>query len=302
MHAEDTGDRRTGNNERRRGIVFSLRPVQIVVGAVVLCLGYAAVFFLGVVLGRGYTPEAGIPELARLMPEASAPISPRIVAPEEEIPTQEDTTSPSVPPGGDEDTTFTQADLDYRERLKTRPQTAASSAQGAGRTGDGAAGRNARSNERKADGINGAQARRAAEAKMPRAAEAKTPKAAEAKAPKAAEAKAPKAAEAKAPKAAEAAAKTAERPPAPPERADAMYRYMYQVASYKDRAPGDDYAKRLRAAGFKASTEQSTGNDAVWFRTMVEFTGRPDDTDALREKLKRHGAPRALLRSKTPVN
>jgi cell division protein FtsN len=268
MHAADTGDRRTENNERRRGIVFSLRPAQIVGGAVMLCFGYAAVFFLGVVLGRGYAPEAGIPELARLMPEASAPISPRVVAPEEEKPAQENTTSSSSLPGEDADTPFTQADLDYRERLKNRPQNA-SSAQGAGRSGDGA-GRNALNNERKTDGGNEARTRKGADAKAPQVAGA--------------------------------TAKTAERPLASPARTGDMYRYVYQVASYKDRASGENFAKRLRAAGFKASMEQSTGNGAAWFRTMVEFTGRPDDTDALREKLKRFGVPRALLRSKTPVN
>ncbi|MDR2123541.1 MAG: SPOR domain-containing protein [Desulfovibrio sp.] len=243
MYDADKNDRRTENGERRREIAFRLRPAQIVGGIVVLGLGYAAVFFLGVVLGRGYAPEAGIPELARLMPEASAPVSPRVVAPEEEKPAQDDAASSPVYPGGDEDTPFTQADLDYRERLKSRQQTPPR-AQGTGRTEDGAE-RSAGSKERKAGGGSAA---------------------------------------------------------ASPVRAGKIYHYVYQVASYKDRASGDNFAKRLRAAGFKARTEQSNGNNVTWFRTIVEFTGRPDDTDALREKLKRSGVPRALLRSKTPAN
>ncbi|MDR2605000.1 MAG: SPOR domain-containing protein [Desulfovibrio sp.] len=267
MNAAEKSDRWTENNEQRREIVFSLRPAQIVGGMVVLCLGYAAVFFLGVVLGRGYAPESGIPELARLMPEASAPVSPRVVAPQEEKSAQEDTASPSAPPpGGNEDTPFTQADLDYRERLKSRPHTA-SSAQGAGRTGDGA-GRSARGNEKKADGGNVARTRDSADVKTPRSAAVKADKS----------------------------------PAAQPARASEVYHYVYQVASYKDRASGDNFAKRLRAAGFKVRTEQSTGSGVTWFRTMVEFTGRPDDTDALREKLKGFGVPRALLKSKTPAN
>ncbi|MDR2669047.1 MAG: SPOR domain-containing protein [Desulfovibrio sp.] len=268
MHAADKHDRRAENSERRREIVFSLRPAQIVGGVVVLCLGYAAVFVLGVVLGRGYAPEAGIPELARLMPEASAPVSPRVVAPEEEKTTQEETTSSPASPGGEEDTPFTRADLDYRERLKNRPQTAPQT-QGAGRSGDGA-GRSARSNERKADGRNAAMTRNSTDVKAPRSASA--------------------------------AAKADKGPAAQPDRAGEMYHYVYQVASYKDRASGDNFAKRLRAAGFKVRTEQSTGSGVTWFRTMVEFTGRPDDTAALRETLKGFGVPRALLRSKTPAN
>ncbi|MDR1685052.1 MAG: SPOR domain-containing protein [Desulfovibrio sp.] len=268
MNAEDKNYRRTENSEHRREIVLSLRPAQIVGGIIVLCLGYAAVFFLGVVLGRGYTPEAGIPKLARLMPEASAPVSPRVVAAEEEKPAQESTVPSSPPPGGDEDTPFTQADLDYRERFKHRQQ-AASQVQGAGRTGNGT-GQSARGNERKVDGRNAAQTRKNADGK--------------------------------APEAAGATAKSGKNPAAPPDRAGEMYHYVYQVASYKDHASGDSFAKRLRAAGFEVRTEQSTGSGVTWFRTMVEFTGRPDDTDALRKKLKRFGVSRALLRSKTPAN
>jgi cell division protein FtsN len=260
MNAADGNDRPAETGARHRGIIFSLRPAQIVGGVVVLCLGYVAVFLLGVILGRGYAPEAGIPELARLMPEASAPVSPRVVAPEEEKPVQKEAVSSSPPPGGDEDTPFTQADLDYRERLKSRRQ-AAPQVQGAGRS--------ARSDGRKADGRNAAQARKNADGKATEAAGTVT--------------------------------RAGGTPAASPVRAGEMYHYVYQVASYRDRASGDSFAKRLRAAGFKVRTEQSTGSGVTWFRTMVEFTGRPDETEVLREKLKAFGVPRALLRSKAPA-
>jgi cell division protein FtsN len=270
MNPADRSDRRAEKNERQREIVFSLSPAQTAGGFVMLCLGYAVVFFLGVVMGRGYVPESAIPELAGLMPEASVPAAPRIV-PEEEHPADPDALpeppAPVAPPGRDEDAPFTRADLDYRDRLKDRRQSAPPSRGVNGHREE--TGRKARVGDRKTDGGGAARTRKSESATTPENAGAP--------------------------------AKSGKTRAQPTEPAAEIYRYVYQVASYRDRVSCDGFAQRLRAAGYAARTEQSEGGGVTWFRTVVEFTGRPDDTEVLREKLKGAGAPGALLRSKTPV-
>ncbi|MDR0827252.1 MAG: AsmA family protein [Desulfovibrio sp.] len=80
-----------------------------------------------------------------------------------------------------------------------------------------------------------------------------------------------------------------------------VYNYVYQAGSYKDEAVCEKFTQQLRAAGFKARTAKSVSGDQVWFRTLIDFTGRPDDTNALRERLKQHGVARPILNGKTPA-
>lgn len=80
-----------------------------------------------------------------------------------------------------------------------------------------------------------------------------------------------------------------------------VYRYVYQAAAYKDQPSCDKFTATLKAAGFQARTEKSQEKSSIWFKTMIDFTGKPDDTDALRANLKNHGVPRVILKSKTPL-
>ena len=92
-------------------------------------------------------------------------------------------------------------------------------------------------------------------------------------------------------------AKTGQNKPAGRE----MFNYVYQVAASKDSAMADKLAARLKAAGLKARTEKSQEGNVVWYRTVVDFRGTPDDTDGLRAKLKEQGLGRPILKSKTPA-
>ena len=69
--------------------------------------------------------------------------------------------------------------------------------------------------------------------------------------------------------------------------------------SRKDSAMADKLAAKLKAAGLKARTEKSQEKNAVWYRTVVDFRGTPDETDGLRAKLKEQGLGRPILKSKT---
>ena len=92
----------------------------------------------------------------------------------------------------------------------------------------------------------------------------------------------------------------------PPAKADQnkptgreVFNYVYQVAASKDSAMADKLAAKLKAAGLKARTEKSQEKNAVWYRTVVDFRGTPDETDGLRAKLKEQGLGRPILKSKT---
>ena len=80
-----------------------------------------------------------------------------------------------------------------------------------------------------------------------------------------------------------------------------VFNYVYQVAASKDSAMADKLATKLKAAGLKARTEKSQEGNVVWYRTVVDFRGTPDDTDGLRAKLKEQGLGRPILKSKTPA-
>jgi len=80
-----------------------------------------------------------------------------------------------------------------------------------------------------------------------------------------------------------------------------VYQYVYQVAAYTNEAPCIAFVDRLNKAGFKARMEKSESGGAIWYRAMLDFTGRPDETEALREAMKTYGIQRLLMRSKIPA-
>lgn len=80
-----------------------------------------------------------------------------------------------------------------------------------------------------------------------------------------------------------------------------VYHYVYQAAAYKDQPSCDAFTARLQKAGFRARTLKEPGETTTWYKTVIDFTGKPDDTDALREKLKANGVPRVIMKSKVPA-
>jgi len=80
-----------------------------------------------------------------------------------------------------------------------------------------------------------------------------------------------------------------------------VYHYVYQAAAYKSEAPCAAFVNKLNKAGFRARTDRSESGGTVWYRAMIDFTGKPDDTDALRVSMQKYGVQRLLMRSKTPA-
>ncbi|MDR0339345.1 MAG: SPOR domain-containing protein, partial [Desulfovibrio sp.] len=236
-----------------RRISLSVTPATLVGSLIMLVIGFVAVFSLGVLLGRGHTPEAGIPRLAGILPEPSPMPAPVVIATDEDGTDSPDASWPSADASGSSSErdsaegraaladsageadgqgdakagVMAQGDLGYRDHLKTGPPADKTKTQAGG-------GPDAPQNRQRPSDKN---------APAPSAPEAQT-------------------------------------------RADTqVYRYVYQVASYKSAEGSHRFAEKLKAAGFTASTEKSQGIDAVWYRTLIDFIGKPNDMDALRDKL-----------------
>ncbi|MDR1489900.1 MAG: SPOR domain-containing protein [Desulfovibrio sp.] len=232
-----------------RYLTVRLHPGSLIVIFVLFVMSVAAVFFLGVIIGRGYSLEERIPELARLMPEAAPPAAPKVIVPSEEDGSE---VAPLPPAAGDApEVAIPRADLDYREHLKHQSAGASGQQAGNGQPPGGAKPQSPAEAGRKNEGAAGGVKKEA-----------------------------------------DGSAKNADAP---------IYNYVYQVASYKEEASSEKFARKLRAAGIRARTEKVASGGKIWFRTLVDFTGRPEDTDLLREQLKSHGVPRALLLTKAPA-
>lgn len=257
-----------------RGLSLSLSPAGLAGALLLLAVGFVGVFCLGILIGRGHNPEAGIPELARIMPEPAPRNAPTVIA-DDGGPGAARTNATDNAERGRHDPAapgvIDQGDLAYRVHLKTP----AASRQPEKRP-DAAPGKTA----------DKAQARTKAQPQS-RAADQN----AAAKAPEAGQGRA-------APDQKAAEGDAAKRP----QSADThIYHYSYQTASFADQPSCEAFAARLKKAGFAARAEKVESGGKTWFRAMVDFTGRPDDTDAVRDKLKDHGVPKALLRSKVPA-
>lgn len=95
---------------------------------------------------------------------------------------------------------------------------------------------------------------------------------------------------------------TPQKAPTPQDAQDqTVYSYIYQVAASTNQASAENLRKKLEANGFSASISQNKSNDVTWYRILVSFKGKPDDTRILRSKLAQHGISTVILRGKTPV-
>lgn len=94
------------------------------------------------------------------------------------------------------------------------------------------------------------------------------------------------------------------KPAAPAQKGDkdqTVYNYVYQVAAVNNTAGAQTLQKKLQGSGLSTSVLKSESNGKTWYRVMVAFKGRPEDTNLLREKLAAHGIPAIILREKTPA-
>lgn len=96
--------------------------------------------------------------------------------------------------------------------------------------------------------------------------------------------------------------------PAPPGAAisqgaqdQTVYNYTYQVAASTNKASSENMQNKLKAAGFSARISPYESNGVTWYRILVSFKGKPDDTRTLRAKLTQQGISTIILREKAPA-
>lgn len=81
----------------------------------------------------------------------------------------------------------------------------------------------------------------------------------------------------------------------------AVYDYVYQVAAFNSSAGAEILRKKLQNGGLAAKVDQSESNGTTWYRIMVSFRGKPENTRKLREQLAAYGIKTLILRGKTPA-
>ena len=245
----------------RRTITVTLSISTVVSSLIVLCAGFICVFSLGIILGRGHNPEAAFPAIEKWMPHPTVKDTPRIVSGAETPNVQSDARKADAGKGA--------------EGSATRQPDTSTTAQGTG------------SHSRVIDP--GELVFRdnlkppASSSRRTTAQQTQTPKP-------------PQPA-----RVAPATEKNAQSASAGKEIAQSVFNYVYQVAAYKDAGPSDKLAAKLKSAGINARTEKSVDKGTTWFKTVVDFRGTPDATDALRKKLQGQGFDRLILKSKTPA-
>ena len=266
-----------------RTITLTLSLPTIISGLIMLCAGFVGMFSLGILLGRGYDIEARIPHLERIMPQAAHPEQPRIIGHDD--PPSPGQSSAQTSRGAGQETARTDAPSPAGHSGNTR--NGSSSAKAAG------APQNPPPDPRNQVMDQGDLAYRDSlkQRQNPSAHKQATARQPSAK-PKAdppIQGKAESAPQGRRPLAENASDK------------QDIFNYVYQVAAYKDAPMADKLTARLKAAGIRARTEKSLDKGQAWYRTVVDFTGSPDGTDTLREKLKGQGLNRLILKSKTPA-
>lgn len=90
-------------------------------------------------------------------------------------------------------------------------------------------------------------------------------------------------------------------PAGTPDREGGAYAYVYQVAAFTNPQQAQTLQQKLRGSGMSADISETQAGKTTWFRVLVNFRGKPDDTRTLREKLAAHGITNILLRDKTPI-
>lgn len=252
----------------------------------VVSAGFVAMFALGVLLGRGYDPEAGIPELERMMPQPGRPAAPIVIS---------DSDADAAPPPRPEDGILGQGDLAYPDSLRTpqpapRPREPQPARPPAAQTATQTTGQQTKPPAKPPAAQTAGQPPKQEQAKPARqqpagsnatGAPGLTPLTMTGTAPVRT--------------ASQAQGQVQSQPQSGDQR---VYNYVYQTAAYKDQASSDRFAAKLKSAGLNARTQQSADNGVTWYRVMVDFRGKPDDTDALRAKLQSLGVGKPIMKSK----
>lgn len=236
-----------------------------------LTVALTVFFVLGVLIGRGYRPEAEVPELARIMP-APQPANataqqPQVLKPEELQYLEHLTQTPAASKGHRIDEKPQERSPQDKERTRAEAEAKA-----------------------KVDKMLADEKARAVD-------KVRAEEKAKAEARTKAEALAQAKAEARAEAEAKAKSKTKAAEPAKAGN-EGVFDYVYQAAAFKERGPAEALRKRIEGTGLKTVVDGSTDNGVTWYRVNVLYHGTPSSTDGMREKLASLGLGRPIMKSK----
>ena len=74
------------------------------------------------------------------------------------------------------------------------------------------------------------------------------------------------------------------------------FNYVYQVAASRDPKQAEEMIKRLATVGVNGRLEKQASDD--WIRVLVNFVGTPDETQNLRNAVEKIGITRIIMRDK----
>ncbi len=111
--AQFPGNRSSG----KRTVTISLSIPAFISSGLLLCVALVWVFILGIILGRGYTPESRIPELERIMPHGKPGQPPQVISAQDPPAAPKGTPQAAEDHGGND--VLTPDELEFRNSLKT---------------------------------------------------------------------------------------------------------------------------------------------------------------------------------------
>ncbi len=306
------------NGKSRYIFEFSAPTLISIVGTVALCLVWS--FILGIILGRGHSPEEQVPQLAQILPQHSSNQAPVVVEHNpsgimrpEELQFRESlrenqprnasfgtATSQSVPSAS----SVARAPIQTGGQTGTQTVSSAPGASHASNTGVPSSVTPAVALREPPAAIqpssqqsNQPAAVNQALAQMERQSRPSAQGAAKPAAPvPATPVKTPAA---KPPTVTPGASVTPAPAAATAKPADAggtKYNYVYQVAASRDEKQAAAVVQKLASLGLQGRIEKQ-GDDG-WCRILVSFTGTPDDTQKLRDSVAKIGIDRIIMRDK----
>ena len=303
--SNDSASKPAAPKAKKRTFTVTVGLSTVISSILVVCTGFVAMFALGVLLGRGYDPEAGIPELERMMPQPGRPTAPIVIS------EGEGQDAVPAPAPSENSGILGQGDLAYPDSLRTPHRGATSGRQDPPRQTGQTSSQTTSQTTSQTSGQTSAQTggQTAGQSTSQTARAGQPSKQQEAAKPATAQRGAAGGSGASGtpgltplPLTGTAPVRTSAQNQAGAASGDQqVYHYSYQTAAYKDEASSDRFAAKLKNAGLKAHTVKSTDKGVTWYRVMVDFTGRPDDTDALRARLQNLGAGKPIMKSKVPA-
>lgn len=255
-----TAFKSNGSFKTPRTFNLTLTLSGLLAWAIGLVVVLSSFFALGVVVGRSYRPKP----VVMVQPVQADPVAEKVI----EVP---ETHANATVASSAADSVLKPEELQYMERLKHKPEPAHAPVTGS-KPGDKA---HSQAKEPSKDAGKKPEPDKKAPPKEP-AAPAKPEKAATAKTEK----------------------PTPAKPGTETDPDQQIYNYQYQVASFKKPDEAETMRKRVAKLGLNTAVQSGSDNGQNWHRVLVSFTGKPEDTRGLKDKLSSVGVGKPILVSK----